>query len=77
VRTSQQAEREVVYFVLRLMLIVLIVIGGVQLNTPPPSDQDTLDGILARMRNKKCEIKAIQKRTETRSQEMTEVRHEI
>jgi hypothetical protein len=75
VRASQEEEEggEGACWFPGLILMVILVIGGVELNSDPPSEQDKLDQILAHMRNQECERKAIQKCLETHSQEMTNV----
>jgi hypothetical protein len=61
VRASQEEEGEGACWFLGLILMVILVIGGVEPNPGPHSEQDKLDKILANLRNQEFESKATQK----------------
>jgi hypothetical protein len=71
-----EKEGGVVYWFLRLVLVVLPVIRRDRAKHRDPRQQDKLDQIFVHMRNQECESKGLQKHLETHSKKMINVRKE-
>jgi hypothetical protein len=57
-----------------LVLVIILVIGGVEVNPGPQTDQAKIDQILAYVKNQKKDSKLIKQMVEAYKQEMTEMR---